>query len=296
MAIAHEFEYLKPETLDETVGILAEYGPRARVLAGGTDLIVWIMDDLTEPDVLVDIKGIGELKGIELKDNTLIIRALVTFNELIDSEIVREKSLLIMEMARTVASTGIRNRATMIGNICSAVPSCDSGPVLLVYDAKVLVKGPQGERKIPLSEWFRGPKETALSAGELVTGVAVPLPEKRHAGCYVKLGRYRGGDLAQASVAVLALAGDNYRVAFGAVGPTPVRARKIESLINGKKIESKVIEDAKELISQEISPITDIRAAKEYRTHMVNVMFERGIRAATARLSGKGPAYGTSLI
>jgi CO/xanthine dehydrogenase FAD-binding subunit len=296
MAIAHEFEYQKPTTLDEAIEILAKHGPKARILAGGTDLVGWIRDDLVAPNVLIDIKGIAGLEEIDVQGGVLFIGALVTFAELMNSGIIREKAPLILEMARTVGSPGLRNRATMVGNICSAVPSCDSGPVLLIYDAEVLVKGPQGERKIPLGEWFRGPQKTAIRRGEVARGLMLPLPEKKHAGSYVKLGRYRGEDLAQAGVAVLALAGDGYRIAFGAVAPTPVRAKRIEALLDGNKLDDSGIAAAQKLVPQEISPITDIRGSREYRAHMIEVMLERGLKAATKRLSGQGPPYGASLI
>jgi len=296
MAILHEFEYLKPKELQDAVQILTEYGSRAQVLAGGTDLIPWIQEDLLTPDVLVDIKGIDGLDEIVLDKGTLYIGALVTFTELIGSAIISEGFPLIWEMAKTVASPGVRNRATLAGNICSAVPSCDSGPVLLVCEAAVLVKGPRRERKVPLGEWFLGPRKTALEKGEMVTGMTLPLPGPEHGGVYVKLGRYRGEDLAQASVAILALPEYVYRIAFGAVGPRPARAKKIEALLNGKKAEGRVIEDALKLVPQEICPITDIRASEEYRMHMVKVMLERGLRAARARFCGQGPHYGESLI
>jgi len=296
MAIAHEFEYFKPKTLDETVELLVKYGSRAKILAGGTDLVGWLRDDFSKPEVLIDIKGIEGLSKIEFKDKILFIGPLVTFNMLIESEIIRKKYPLILEMSKTVASHGLRNRATIAGNICSAVPCCDSGPVLLVYNAEVHVNGSEGERRIPLSKWFMGPKKSALKDSEVVTGLIIPIPDKKHAGCYVKLGRYNGEDLAQASVAILALSDNRYRVAFGAVGPTPIRAKKIEALISGKQPVNKVIEEAMELVPREISPITDIRATKEYRTHMIKVMFERGVLTATERLSGKGSGYGTALI
>jgi CO/xanthine dehydrogenase FAD-binding subunit len=296
MAIVHQFEYLKPETLDEVVQILAEHGCEAQVLAGGTDLIAWVREELLTPSVLVDIKGIDSLKELVLVDDILFIGALVTFSELIGSTIIQKKFPLILEMAKSVASTGVRNRATLVGNICSAVPSCDSGPVLLAYETNVLVKGPRGEKKVPLRDWFLGPKQNALKEGQVATGLSLPLPGEKHGGSYLKLGRYRGDDLAQASVSVLALPENVYRIAFGAVAPRPVRAKKIESLVNGKKLEDSLIEQAQKLLPQEIAPITDIRASREYRTHMMKVMLERGMRAAKARLSGEGPPYGTSLI
>ena len=296
MAIVHEFEYYKPKTFDETVKLLDKYGSEANILAGGTDLIGWLRDDLSRPDAIIDIKGIKGLSKIEFRDDTLFIGPLVNFNTLINSEIIRKKYPLILEMSKTVASHGLRNRATIVGNICSAVPCCDSGPVLLVYNAEVQVRGPAEERNIPVSEWFIGPKKTSLKDGEVVTGLIVPLPKKKHAGCYVKLGRYNGEDLAQASVAILSFADNFHRIAFGAVGPTPIRAKNLEVYLGGKRVTDDIVEEAKEIIPQEISPITDVRATKEYRTHMTKVMFERGIKTAIKRISGKGPSYGTALI
>jgi carbon-monoxide dehydrogenase medium subunit len=160
----------------------------------------------------------------------------------------------------------------------------------------VLVTGPGGKRKVPLRDWFVGPRKTVLKRGEIATGVAVPLPGKKHAACFVKLRRYEGEDLAQASVTVLALAGNSYRISFGAVAPRPLRAGRIEALLEGKALSDELVEQAVRLVPQEIAPITDIRATKEYRTLMAGVMLERGLRAAVARLAGAGPAYGTSLI
>ena len=294
MAMAQQFEYVKPHSVAEAVKLLARRG--AQVLAGGTDLIGLIADDAVRPETLVDIKGIAGLDGIELKKGAITIGALVTFNELRSSAMLARKFPVIGEMAGWVASAGVRNRATLAGNLCSAVPCCDSGPVLLAYDAVVLIAGARGKRKLALSEWFLGPRRTALKAGEIVTGVALPLPPKKHAACFVKLGRYRGEDLAQASVAVVAFAGNRYRVAFGAVAPRPIRGHRIEALLAGRQLSAALMERAVQLLPQEITPITDIRATREYRAHMAGVMLERGLQAAVSRLRGKGPAYGTRLI
>jgi len=296
MIIAHEFEYFKPSSIDEAIKLLNKYGAKARILSGGTDLVVRIKDGFETPDAVIDIKGLDELKVLDFKDNKLIVGTLTTFNELIDSEVVKEKFPLLWESAKSVASMGIRNRATMVGNICSAVPSLDSGPALLLYEATVVVKGKDGERRIPIEEWFLGPRKTALKEGELVEYIEIPLAQKKHAGCYVKLGRYNGEDLAQVGVGVLVLSGNEYRVAFCAVGPKPTRAKKIESLLNGKELSDSLIEEAKKLVEEEISPITDIRATKEYRMHMAKVMLDRALKAAVERLNGKGPDYGTKLI
>ena len=296
MPIAHEFEYLKPASLDEAVAILAERGDTAQVLAGGTDVVALLRDGAIAPEVVVDIKGIDGLADIRRAGDRLFIGPLVTFTDLIESELIRGSFPLFYEMAVKVASKGIRNRATIVGNICSAVPSCDAGPVLLVYDAQVLILGPGGERTVHIDEWFTGPKKTDLQSGELVVGLEISSSAQACGGSYVKLGRYRGEDLAQVSVAVFVSSDFEYRVAFGAVGPVPVRARKLEAAIKGEEPSDDMFEVARKFIARETSPITDIRATVEYRVHMLEVMLERGIRAAVARLNGGGPDYGTRHI
>jgi carbon-monoxide dehydrogenase medium subunit len=130
----------------------------------------------------------------------------------------------------------------------------------------------------------------------IAAAITIPLPAPKHAGCFVKLGRYKGEDLAQASVAVLALPKRKYRVAFGSVAPVPIRAKKIEKVLDGNPLDDQLLGSAKELIPEEISPITDIRASQEYRMHMCGVMFERAIKAAVARLDGTGPEYGAARV
>lgn len=295
MSILQDFDYFKPTTIEFAIDLISN-NKNATILAGGTDLIVNLKEGTATPEIVVDIKSLKDLKKIEFKDNCLIIGALVTFTDLLESVVIKEKFPLVWEVSKTVASVGIRNRATMVGNICSAVPCLDSGPLLCVYEADVNVRSSKGKRKIPIKDWFLGNKKTALKHGELVTHISIPFPNQKTGGCYVRLGRYCGEDLAQVNVALLAFANNVYRIAFGAVAPTPLRANKIESFLNGKKINDHLIEQAKELIPDEISPITDIRATKEYRMHMAKVMFERGIKTAVERLNGDGLEYGESLV
>jgi len=296
MSIAHEFEYQKPKDLQAALKLVAAYGKKGRILAGGTDLIGWIRDEMVTPEIVIDIKGIKDLAKISFENGGISLGALVTFSDVIESRTVREKFPLIWEAARRVASVGIRNRATLVGNICSAVPSCDAGPPLLVYEARMVVRGKGRERKIPMDEWFLGPRKTALKDGEMAVAVWMPLPAKKHGACYVKLGRYRGEDLAQASVAVLALPKNRYRIAFGAVGPTPARGLKTEAALQGMALSDEALAAAKSAALKEIKPITDIRATKEYRRHMIGVMLERGLKTAAGRLAGEGPAYGLDVI
>lgn len=296
MAITHTFDYVKPRSLREAISFLARRGGRTRPLAGGTDLITLIADAAVLPDWVMDIKGIRELKGLELRGHKLWIGARATFTDVLECAPLRKRFPVLPEMAQWVASNGVRNRATLVGNICSAVPCCDTGPILLIYEATVLVQGPRAKRIIPIKEWFVGPRKTALKPNELVLGVEVEPPREKHAACFVKLRRYKGEDLAQASVSIMALPNNRWRIAFGSVAPTPVRGYGIEALLEGKPLSDDLIQEAVSLLPKEIAPITDIRATREYRLHMVGVMLSRGLRAAASRLAGEGPEYGTELI
>jgi carbon-monoxide dehydrogenase medium subunit len=294
MTIAHDFEYVRACTLEEATAVLAE--PGARVLAGGTDVVPWLRDGLIEPAVLVDIKAIPALAQITLEGGRLHIGALVTFSDLIESAVVRRGAPVLWEMAARVASVGVRNRATVVGNLCSAVPSLDAGPALMAFDTELHAAGTYGERCIPIAEWFVGPRATALGAGEVVTGATLTLPEGGHGGAFLKLARYAGEDLAQANLAVTVTRERHYRVAFGAVAPKPVRARPVESLLSGRDLDDDLLDAAVGLVPDCIAPITDIRATAAYRTHMCRVMLRRGLAAAVQRLSDAGPPYPTRLI
>ncbi len=287
MPIAHQFQYEKPTSINDTVELLAQYGEKAKILAGGTDLTVQIKEDVIAPDLVIDIKGIPELKELKFADNKLFIGANVSFAKLIKSDVVKENFRLLWEASETVASVGVRNIATVAGNICSAVPSLDSAPALLAYDAEIQVKSKSGERTIAIKDWFLGVKKTAIKADELLTRITLTLPEGKSASCYKKLGRYSGEDLAQAGLGVVALENNNYRIAFCAVAPTPNRATKTEEFLAGKELTEEVIKEAQSIIATEISPITDIRASKEYRTHMIKVMLERALKEAVALLNGE---------
>ncbi len=296
MPITTEFEYVKPKDMDEALHVFSLYREKARALAGGTDLIVHLKENIARPEVVVDLKALEELAGFALKGDTLRIGALVTFSDLIASRVIKARFPLLWEASHTVASVGVRNRATVAGNICSAVPSADSAPVLAVYDAEVLTRSINGVRRIAIGDWFTGPKKTALLPEEIVTAIELKLPVKKHAGCYMKLSRYDGEDLAQGGIAALVFADNTYRLAVCALGPKPSRCPETEAVLNGSKLGEKILAKAKETILREVSPISDIRSSKEYRLHMTQIMLGRALEKAAARLFGKGPKYGTENI
>ena len=178
--------------VDEALNLLAEGNGETRVLAGGTDLVAWLREEAIAPDLVVDIKRIGGLHQIEDLGNAVSIGALVTFSDLLQSRLVRDQLPMLHEVAGTVGSTGIRNRATLIGNICSAVPSADAGPALLAYEADVEIVKEDGARRISISDWFLGPRRTALGHAEMATRVHIPVPEGGHGAVYARLSRYPG--------------------------------------------------------------------------------------------------------
>ncbi len=296
MPIATQFEYVKPSGLDEALHTLAMHKEKARPLAGGTDLIVHLKEGFARPEVVVDVKGLRELSGLSLKNGVLRVGALVTFAELLESAAVKKGFPDLWEAAGTVASTGVRNRATLAGNICSAVPSADSAPPLLAHDAVVRVRSHAGERLVSIHEWFAGPKRTALEPDELVVSVELAVPEKKFGACYMKLSRYDGEDLAQGGVEAAVFTDRNYRVAFCALGPVPARALKTEAYLKGKKVTDQTVRQAGHILAGEISPITDSRSSREYRVHMALIMLGRALETAVSRLSGRGPKYGEGNI
>jgi CO/xanthine dehydrogenase FAD-binding subunit len=302
MTLALDLAYVAPTTLDDALLVLDEGDGRTALLAGGTDLVPWMRDAQVLPDRVVDLKRIPGLRELALSGGTLRLGCLVTFTDVLTSSLVRDRLPILVEMAGHVASVGIRNRATVVGNLCSALPSGDAGPVLLVLGADVQLVGRCGRRTVPIDAWFAGPRRTALAPGEIVTGVTIPVPDPGHGAAFARLSRYRGEDLAQASVAVLVVPGQATRVAFAAVAPTPLRARRVERILAADGFDPtggfapEVVERAVRSVGDDIAPITDLRAGDRYRLRMCEVMLRRALAAATARAAGGGPAYGTSLM
>ncbi|HOH78787.1 MAG TPA: xanthine dehydrogenase family protein subunit M [Candidatus Cloacimonadota bacterium] len=287
MAIAPTFEYARPRNLEEALRLKDQYRERALVLAGGTDLIANLREDMIHPELLIDIKDIPGLDKIVIEAGTLKLGPLVTFTQLIEFGPLGKSFPMLLDASRTVASVGIRNRATLVGNICSAVPSLDSAPPLLCHEAVVHCLSLEGERHIRIDDWFTGPRKTALKPDEIVTGITLQPVFHSGSGIYLKLGRYGGEDLAQAGWGILIDGANHYRVAHCALGPVPARASKIEALLDGNQLNEALIQQAMDLVPEEISPITDIRSSKEYRTHISKVILKRGLLAARERLAGK---------
>ena len=277
------FEYLSPNTIDEAAGLLTKYREKARLIAGGTDLIPKLKRRaITAPELLIDIKDIPGLDYIKYqKGNGLAIGALATMAEIEKSVVIKEKYSILFQAAESMASPQVRHRGTLAGNICNAVPSADTAPPLLVLEAKVKLIGKKGERIVKIADFFKGPGETVLRPEEILAEIQIPELPAGSRGKYIKLSPRRAMDLAVVGVAVLIIPDrDRYsevRIALGAVSPTPVRATAAENLLRGQKPDAGLIEQAADAAAINCRPISDHRASAEYRRDMVKVLTKRAI-------------------
>jgi carbon-monoxide dehydrogenase medium subunit len=289
----HRFDYFAPESLEQALALLAKHGGRARVVAGGTDLVIRMKRGDWVPPVVVNVKKVPGLRGIERREGDIWIGALTTITDLIDSELIAETLPILAETAPTMASVQVRNLATVGGNLSNAAPSADMAPPLLVLGAQVKVAGPGGSRTLCLHDFFLGPGETALGGDEMVTGILVPLEEGWRAG-YRKLEHREAMDTSVAGVAAAvkpAPGGDgapvweDVRVALGAVAPIPFRSAKVEEELKGQPATVERIERAAELAAEDSRPISDLRGPAWYRRHLIRVLARRLLTELAAEVT-----------
>lgn len=273
-----EFEFLQPKSIAEAIAMRVEHGDRLVVYNGGTDIVIQLRDRLIAPDYVMDVKKIPGLHEITFSEKEgLFIGACVTMNEIGGNEAVRAHYPFLAEAALSVGSKQVRNRATSVGNIVNASPLCDTGTPLYAADAVMCLEGPNGKREVPIREFITFVRRTVLQKDEIVTGIKVPY-DKDLRGIFTKVARRREVDLSTIC-ATVARSGNEWKLAFGAVAPTPVRLPKTEELLRGKEITEALIDEAAKLARTEVSPIDDVRASKEYRLDVVEVIVGRSLKA-----------------
>lgn len=264
-----EFKYLKPENITEALELLDSYDKDIKILAGGTDLIVALREKFVVCKLIMDIKGIKELQDISYStEEGLSIGAAVCLNDVISSETVKANYPILIEAAKTLANSLLRNRATLVGNICNASPGGDMLSPSLVLDAKVEILSKDMKKIIPLKDFFIGVKKTVLNSNEMVTKII--FPNIKGQGKYLRKSRIKGHDLAQVGVAAFLKEDGVLMVSIGAAGPTPIVVEGFENynktdLINNKE------EIVKKVISS-IKPISDQRASRDFRLAMVEYL------------------------
>jgi carbon-monoxide dehydrogenase medium subunit len=280
-----KFNYLAPATLDEALSLLAQYKSKARVIAGGTDLVPKLKRrEVKAPEYVIDLKGIPGLDKIRQDIGGLTIGALVTIGVVESSPLIQQKFAILAQAAQSMASPQVRNRGTIAGNICNAVPSADSAPALLTLGARLKLISRKGERTINIEDFFTGPNRTALTDEEILLEIKIPDMPPKSKGVYLKLSPRRAMDLAIVGAAVVVVPEDgickDIRIALGAVAPTPLRTMKAETVLKGQKFNDNLIEKAAKAAAAETSPIDDHRASAEYRRDMIEVLVKRAIKQA----------------
>jgi carbon-monoxide dehydrogenase medium subunit len=290
----NNFEYRKVSTLEDACLLLDQYGDRAKILAGGTDLLIKMRNRALNPALLIDLKGVPGLDEIRYEPAIgLRIGPLTSIHQLETSRLVQEKFGGIAKAAASLGTYQIRCRATLGGNICSASPAADMVPSLIVLGAKAKIGGKKRERWLPLGELFTGPGRTNLRPEEILAEVQIPDPPGPIVTFYAKHSIRNAMDLAVVSVAVALSPASKrdvcseIRIALGAVGPVPLRALRAEDLLRGQKLDQEIISRAAEIASEDVQPITDFRASAEYRREMVRVLTRRVLEKIWEGLSGK---------
>jgi CO/xanthine dehydrogenase FAD-binding subunit len=285
-----KFDYFEPTTIKEAVTLLQQYGDKARVIAGGTDLVSRMKDRKIDPGYVISLGRIKEVDGIEQETDGIRIGALTTISTLEKSTVLKSKYSAVAQAASQMASPGIRNMATVGGSLCSASPSGDMAPALMVLDARARIESPAGTRELPLSEFFAEPWSTVLIAGEILVSVYLPEPRPGNGSAYLKYAA-RENDLAIVGAGAAMTIEDGVcrsaRLALAAVAPTPIRARRAEAFLEGKRIGESEMEQAGKLTAEEAKPRQgSVRVNPEYRCSMVAVFVRRAIAAAIKHAGG----------
>ena len=287
-----EYDYKKPESLEEVFSLLKEYGPKATLIAGGTDVMVNIRNTKKAPEVLISLRGLKDLRYIK-KNKGYHIGALTTHRMLELSELVKTELSALYDGASRIGSVQVRNVATIGGNICNAAPSADTAGPLLVLDAQVVLEGPKGRRNVPIAEFFTGTYKTVRKQGEVLVEFQIPAEMEHFGSAYWKYSRRKAMNLPILGVSV-SLKLDNETITDARIGltvaaPTPVRAYKAEEFLKGKQLTGDVLKEAGKIAASPecCSPRDSIRGEAWYRREIIEVYVARMARLAAENIKNR---------
>ncbi|TLS38930.1 FAD binding domain-containing protein [Pseudalkalibacillus caeni] len=281
--LVSEIDVISPLDLDECLTILSREGIQHRLLAGGTDAVVRMKDGKWRPNVWINVKGLNELRYIVKKDGAIHIGPLTTHSDIIRSQLLQTQADVLVEAAREVGATQMQNMGTIGGNIGTASPAGDTIPALFVLGAVLEIRSCNNKRLVPIEEFFIGPGKTVLRQNEMITNIIIQPQEKNEIGIFQKLGPRKAQSISIVNVAVNLIMGENNRqclggkIAFGAVAPTIIRAKKCESMLKIAPITDDMIENISKVAWKEVMPITDVRASASYRRDMASALLHRGL-------------------
>jgi len=284
------FEYHAPISIAEATGLLARFGEEAKILSGGQSLLPLMKLRLATPAHLIDINRIPGLAYIREAEGVLGIGALARESDLEESDLIRTRYPILLDTSKVIADPLVRNLATVCGNLAHGDPANDHPATMLALEAELVAAGKKGERRIPITSFFAGPFATALGPDEILTEIRIPVPPPRSGGAYLKLER-KVGDFATAAVAAqvtLAANGACERVGIGLtnVGATPIKAKKAEAFLKGRRLDEGTIKQAAKLAAEESEPASDLRGPAEYKRDLVRVLTARALAKAVERVAG----------
>lgn len=285
------FEYARPESVDEAVRLLSEHGEKARILAGGTDVLVQLRGGFRAADWVVDIKEIPELNGIAWDDSSgLTIGAAVPCYRVYENADIKEHYPGLVDAASLIGGTQIQGRASLGGNLCNAAPSADAVPAMIVLEATARVVGPDGERTIAVEDFCSAPGKNVLKPGELLVSLHFPAPKPRSGAHYMRFIPRNEMDIAVAGAGVsVVLDNGNFasaRVALASVAPTPLFVKEAGEALAGQPVNEESIQRAAEIAKQAAKPIDDMRGTTRYRKHLCEVLTRRALHIAVERAKG----------
>ena len=284
-----EFDYQRPGNLKGVLTLVAEHGDRARLIAGGTDLVVQMKMERDCPSLVISLAGIEKLRGITSQDG-LNIGAMTTIRDVAGSATVRGQYAALYEACQAFSTVQIMVMGTIGGNLCNASPAADTAPALLALDAGVNLVTGEGSRNVPLGDFFTGPGKTVLARGEVMQSITVPEPQVGTGSAFLKVSRVIA-DISQVCAAVRVVRdGDRIidcRIALGAVAPTPVRIGHAEESLTGTAGGVEAFERAARIVAEDIRPISDVRATAAYRLHAAKVIVRDALTTVWQR-AGEG--------
>ena len=286
----HEFQYAAPETLDAALALLADKGAGARIMTGGTDLIVNMRVGRRQPELVIDGKRIPELNEFSVNGSGLTIGGAVSCRTLWEDSDVRDNYPAVIDSAELIGGVGIQGRATFGGNLCNAAPSADGIPTMIVLGATAVVVGPKGTREIAVADVCTAPGQTSLADDEILLNIRIPGPVANGGAMFLRFIPRNEMDIAVVNAAAaVVLDGNNFasaRIAIGSVAPTPLFVEAAGDALVGKPVSDDSIAAAAQIAMDAAKPIADMRGTVKQRKHLVKVLTTRAIKGAVERAKG----------
>ena len=277
-----DFQYLKPKTLQETLQLLDEHKDEAKIMAGGIGLLAFMKERLVDPRWVIDIKAIDELHTLhDDGDKGLTIGATTTMNQLLAFEPLKDKYKALRDCISLLSDPVLRNRSTLMGDVCEALPFVDGPTPLLVFDAEIEAASVKGRRRIPMAEFIKGIAETALEANELAVAIHLKSPPEHSQSLFLK--HTSSSEFSIVNLAALCAnptkpENRTVRFAYGAIAPTPARVHEVEDLFKRKNPVPQLIDEAIGVVRKSTEPMKDVLAKAEYRSHMLEVLSIKAFR------------------